>query len=326
MSIRLNEFNVSFACHNMIISCSRRTDIPAFYSDWFFNRISAGYALVQNPLNSNQLSRVSLHPAAVDCIVLWTKNPEPLLGRLSQLQDYNYYFQFTLTPYGQDIEPHLPPKDRIVDTFLKLTDKIGRKRIIWRYDPILLSPCMDTEYHLEEFARLARRLSGYTEKCIVSFVDMYRHLQGKIAGLAIRPPGEVEIRKLAAGIARIANANDIKVETCAEEADLAAYGIQHGKCIDDLLIEEITGRKLKIKKDKRQRELCGCVTSVDIGQYNTCGHLCIYCYANLSRKTAHKNISLHNDKSPLLIGEPSEKQKISNRRGVAQMISIEAAI
>jgi DNA repair photolyase len=237
-----------------------------------------------------------------------------MLDRLYLLQDYSYYFQFTLTPYDNDIEPNLPSKAEIIDTFLRLADKIGKKRVVWRYDPILLSADVGIEYHLEHFARLAGRLSGHTEKCIISFMDMYRHLQTKLASRSIRPPDEVEIRTLAAKIAAIASANDIKVETCAEAADLADYGIKHGRCIDDRLIAELTGRKMKIEKDKRQRKLCGCVASIDIGEYNTCRHLCNYCYANSSPKTAHKNISLHNDEAPLLIGEPNEKGKITNRK------------
>jgi DNA repair photolyase len=304
----------------MIISCSRRTDIPAFYSDWFFNRIHEGYVLIRNPMNRHQLRRLALDPAVIDCIVFWTKNPAPLLDRLHLLKDYNYYFQFTLTPYGKDIEPNLPPKTQIIDTFLKLSDKIGKKKIIWRYDPILLSQSMNIEYHLEHFENLAKRLSEHTGKCIISFMDSYRHLQSKIAGFFIRPPNEIEIRALAEKIAQIASANNIKVETCAEKADLADFGIQHGKCIDDLLISELTGMNLKIEKDKNQRELCGCVESIDIGEYNTCSHLCSYCYANFSQKTVEKNLSLHIDQSPLLVGTINDKQKINERKGAPVLI------
>ncbi len=289
----------------MIISCSRRTDIPAFYSDWFFNRIREGYVLVRNPINSNQLSRVSLDPAVVDCIVFWTKNPAPMLDSLHLLINYNYYFQFTLTPYGKDIEPNLPPKTEILDTFLRLSAKVGKKRIIWRYDPILFSESVNIEYHVEHFTRLAERLSGHTEKCIISFIDMYHHLQGKMAGLSLKPPDEFEMRTLAENIATIASANNIKVETCAEKIDLSDLGIGHGKCIDDHLVAELTGVNLKIAKDKYQRKLCDCVASVDIGEYNTCRHGCRYCYANVNQKKIEKNQSLHYSQSPLLIGDNS---------------------
>ncbi len=287
----------------MIISCSRRTDIPAFYSDWFINRIREGFVLVRNPMNARQVRRISLLPVDVDCIVFWTKNPAPLLDKLYFLNDYHYYFQFTVTPYGKDIEQNIRPKREIVDTFLKLSQEIGREKIIWRYDPIMLSKSMNIEYHLEQFNDLTRRLSGYTEKCIISFLDPYRHIQRRISDLSIRPPDDLEARELAEGMAQIAARHNIKVETCAEKIDLADLGIKHGKCIDDRLIRQLTGRDLKIAKDKYQRELCGCVGSVDIGEYNTCRHLCSYCYANVSPDKVKKNLTLHNDQSPLLIGE-----------------------
>jgi DNA repair photolyase len=289
----------------MIISCSRRTDIPAFYSDWFFNRIREGYVLVRNPMNPKQLRNVSLAPADVDCLVFWTKDPAPLLNRLHLLEDYSYYFQFTLTPYEKDIEPNLPPKSQIIDTFLKLSDKIGKKRIIWRYDPILLSASINIDCHIDRFNELAQRLSFYTEKCVISFIDMYRHNQGKMADHSTRPPDETEMRVLAEKIAQIAGARNIKVETCAEQAELGDLGINHGKCIDDCLISELTGVNLKIGKDKNQRELCGCVASVDIGEYNTCRHGCRYCYANVSQKKIENNCALHKSESPLLIGDNS---------------------
>jgi hypothetical protein len=157
----------------MIISCSRRTDIPAFYGDWFMNRICEEFVLVRNPLNANQVRRISLLPSDIDCIVFWTKDPAPMIDRFNLLQDYSYYFQFTLTPYDKDIEPNLPAKTKIIDTFLGLSDKIGAHRIIWRYDQILLSKRISLGYHVDHFGNMSRRLSGYTEKCIISFVDMY---------------------------------------------------------------------------------------------------------------------------------------------------------
>lgn len=287
----------------MIISCSRRTDIPAFYSDWFINRMREGFVLVRNPMNAAQIRRISLLPADVDCIVFWTKTPAPLLKKIHLLEDYSYYFQFTLTPYGKDIEQNLPPKEELVDTFLALSTKIGKGKIIWRYDPILLSSNIDIDYHLRKFADLATRLSGYTDKCVISFLDMYHHLQSKSAGLSIRPPTETQMRILAENLARIARSCSIKIETCAEKIDLTDLDIEHGKCIDDHLISQLTGTKLQMAKDKYQRKLCGCVTSCDIGQYNTCAHHCLYCYANVSPKKIEKNRLLHNNRSPLLIGE-----------------------
>lgn len=256
---------------------------------------------MRNPMNPKQVKHISLAPPDVDCIVFWTKDPAPMIERLSLLKDYCYYFQFTLTPYGKDIEPNLPPKAEILDTFLRLAGKIGAKRIVWRYDPILLSTSMDIAYHIDCFNDLARRLSGHTEKCIISFMDLYRHLQGGLVHLSLRPPDESEMQVLAKEISPIANSFNMKVETCAEEIDLTDFGIEHGRCIDDRLIAELTGRKLNIAKDKHQRKLCGCVASIDIGEYNTCRHRCRYCYANVSPKKIEKNLYLHDSQSPSLI-------------------------
>lgn len=257
---------------------------------------------VRNPVNPQQVKRVSLAPRDVDCIVFWTKDPAPMLDRLSLLQDYHYYFQFTLTPYGPDIEPNLPPKDQILASFLKLSDQVDKKRVIWRYDPIIFSARMNISYHVEQFGRLARRLSDRTEKCIISFLDIYRHISSRIAEHTLRFPDKEEMRRLAKDIARIARGHKMKVETCAEKIDLAELGIEHGRCIDDRLIAELTGRKLQIGKDKFQRELCGCAASIDIGAYNTCRHLCSYCYANVSPQKVEKNLLLHQDDAALLVG------------------------
>ena len=294
----------------MIISCSRRTDIPAFYSDWFFNRLHEGYVLVRYPLNPHQVGQVSLKPVDVNCIVFWTKDPTPMLDRLHLLKDYHYYFQFTLTPYDTDIEPYLPPKDQILNSFIRLSEQIGKKRIIWRYDPIILSERMNSAYHIEHFGNLARRLSDHTEKCIISFIDMYRHIQSRMASLSLRPPDASEMRMLAENMAEIGGRQKMKIETCAEEIDLADLGIEHGRCIDDRLISELTGTRLKFEKDKSQRKLCGCAAGIDIGDYNTCRHLCSYCYANTSQKTLEKNFDRHDNSGLLLVGETSPPQKI----------------
>lgn len=241
----------------MIISASRRTDIPAFYSDWFFKRIKEGYVLVRNPMNHNIVSKVNLKPEVVDCIVLWTKDPRNMLQRLDRLNRYKYYFQFTLNPYDKEIEPYLPDKEEIIDTFIMLSEKIGRNRVIWRYDPILLSDKIDKDYHLKSFEFLAQKLRGHTEKCMISFVDLYRNVQNKVKQLKVRVPDETEMREMAAKFAEVGRAYGIKIETCAEKADLSELGVSHGKCIDDNLISDLLGKKINPEKDKRQRDACG---------------------------------------------------------------------
>jgi DNA repair photolyase len=286
----------------MIISVSRRTDVPAFYSRWFFHRLQEGFVIACNPINAHQVKRVSLSPEAVDGFVFWTRNAAPMLRELHRLRDYGFYFQFTLTPYGADLEPRLPPMEERIDHFLRLSDRVGAQRVIWRYDPILLSKNVGLDDHLDRFEKIARRLSGYTHKCIISFIDMYRHIQKRVTDLSVAAPGILDMRKLAASIAEMARKAGMKVETCAEGIDLADLGIEHGRCIDARLISEITGKTLNVEKDRRQRKLCGCAASVDIGQYNTCRYLCQYCYANISRKKIEENDAMHEEKSPSLVG------------------------
>ncbi len=287
----------------MIISASRRTDIPAFYSDWFFGRVRERLAEVKNPFNATQLRRVSLAPEDVDCIVFWTKNPAPMLRRLDRLSDYDYYFLFTLTGYGRDVEPNLPSKDGVViPAFLRLADIIGPKRVVWRYDPVFLSPEYPLDFHMEQFNGLARKLTGHTEKCIISFMDTYRNTEKQMSGLLPEEWTEKKMRAAAQGLSRIAHSYGMKMETCAEAVDLSEFGISHASCIDKALVEKITEKKLDIKKDRYQRPECGCAGSVDIGAYNTCPGGCKYCYANYNAGLVRKNIEKFDKTSPGLCG------------------------
>ena len=217
----------------MILSVSRRTDIPNYYSDWFFNRIKEGYLYVKNPMNPHQISSIELSPETVDCIVFWTKNPADMLNRLDELQDYKYYFQYTLTGYGRDIEPNLPNKrEELIQVFQKLSGKIGSEKVIWRYDPILINQRYTIEYHLKAFAEIAAKLQGYTQKSVISFVDLYAKTQRNTRGLNIMQLSDSEIRALAEKLVEIADKNKLVIETCAEQIDLQEIGIKHGSCID----------------------------------------------------------------------------------------------
>ena len=288
----------------MIISASRRTDIPTYYSEWFFNRINDGYVCVRNPMNIHQISKVSLSPEVVDGIVFWTKNPIPMMKRLPELDNrYMYYFQFTLNSNGKDAEANIPSKnDVIIPAFQDLSRMIGAERVIWRYDPIMLTEKYTIDYHVEYFEKIAKRLSGYTKKCIISFVDLYRNTRSNTKELGILPLGNKEMFELAERLVEIAQKNDLTVESCAEKINLDQFGIQHGHCIDCSLFEQLLGYRLNIDKDKNQREECGCMASIDIGMYNTCKNGCKYCYANFSSKSVIGNYSAHDPTSPLISG------------------------
>lgn len=269
-------------------------------------------------MNTHQISKISLSPNVVDGIVFWTKNPIPMLGKLDGLKDYAYYFQFTVNSYGKDVELNVPNKnDIIIPAFRELSKRIGADRVIWRYDPILLTEKYTIDYHVNYFNELAKRLSGYTEKCIISFLDLYRNTQTHLKELNILPLGDKEMFELAERLVEIANKNNLIVESCAEKINLEKFGINHGHCIDCSLFEKILNCKMNLSKDKNQRPECGCMESIDIGAYNTCRNGCRYCYANFSDKTVAKNTSIHNPNSPLIFGEIMPDDKIIERKMVS---------
>ncbi|MDR1636095.1 MAG: DUF1848 domain-containing protein [Treponema sp.] len=285
----------------MIISASRRTDIPAFYSEWFFNRLREGFALARNPMNPLQSRTVPLDPGGLEGIVFWTKNPGPMLPALGKLEAYHYYFQFTLNAYEEDVEPGLPPKGEIMDAFKALSDKIGPRRLVWRYDPILINEKYTLPWHVEKFGEMARALKGRAERVTISFIDLYAKTARNTRGLKIRELRGEEKSAAAGELARIAGENDLAIDACAEDVDLSPWGIGRAKCVDDKLIERISGRPLELKKDRSQRPACRCAASVDIGAYNTCRHGCRYCYANHSDTVVLENARRHDPLSPLLI-------------------------
>ena len=284
----------------MILSASRRTDIPAFFSRWFFNRIEEGFVFVRNPFNRQQVSKIVLSPDLIECIVFWTKNPSnAFIEKLQRLDElgYKYYFQFTLTSYDQTIEINVPRKKEVIEKFRRISEGVGRKRIIWRYDPILLSGHFDMEYHKKYFEYLARVLSPYTEKCIISFLDFYPKIEKVLSAQGVSRMTPEEMTELAGIISSIAVRYNLKVECCCEEIDLSQFGITKSHCIDGEVIQKITGKDIGFKQDKNQRAGCGCVPSVDIGVYNTCRHNCIYCYAN---RSCDVQILDYDEDSPLL--------------------------
>jgi hypothetical protein len=305
----------------VIISASRRTDIPAFYSDWFLDKIQQGYVMVRNRVNYHQVSKVSLTPEVVDCIVFWTKNPAPMLDKLDSLRKYPFYFQFTLTPYNGAVETHIACKEAIIDSFVALSKKVGKRRVIWRYDPIFLTDYMDLNYHLKAFEFLIRQLGDYTDKCVISFIDYYKHIKKNFESLRIKSLPENIIREVAHGFADVAHSHGLTIESCAEDIDLSGLGINHGKCIDDKLISEIIGTDIIAEKDGTQRKSCGCVASIDIGSYNTCDHRCLYCYANFSRKMVEKHMAEHDPASPLLTGRICGDDTITERKAASCKIA-----
>ncbi len=283
----------------MIISASRRTDIPAFYSDWFMERIREGHFLRVNPFNRSQTKQISLAPDDVEAIVFWSKHPRPLLAHLRELDQrgHRYYFQVTLNPYDTAFEPNLPALAERIATMRSLAEQIGPERLVWRYDPVILSNVTPAAWHLEKAAELAQLLDGASGRLVFSFCDFYgkgpgrfrRALQG--SGIAVEditaPEQREALEMVAKGFKEIADRQRMAIFSCCEEVDLAGFGIEHGACIDARLIRTLFKRSGTAARDRNQRSVCGCAASADMGFYNSCPFRCAYCYANLGSVSAH---------------------------------------
>ncbi len=297
----------------MIISASRRTDIPAFYSNWFLNRISDGYILVRNPLFPKIVTKVVLDPKKIDAIIFWTKNPELLIEKLPELDErgFFFYFLFTITPYGKELEPNIPANDLLIQTFKHLSWLIGKDRVIWRYDPIILSDVIDSNFHLDKFYNLASSLKGATSECIVSFIVPYKKCLRNMPEMKIDNIDVQRKTTLLHSLKHIAENFDIKLTLCADENDIE--NIEPSCCIDIALINRLTGKRLPYKKDPGQRINCNCAESIDIGAYNSCMHNCLYCYANYDTEKVKETIHFHKLKSPMLIGDLSGNEQIKTK-------------
>ena len=293
----------------MIISASRRTDIPAFYAEWFMNRIHAGFCEVQNPYNPHQVSLISLRAEDVDVIVFWTRNPKPLMPRLSELDSlgYRYYFLYTLMNNPRYLDPNMPGEEARIDAFRELADMIGPDKVIWRYDPIVLANDTTQEFHLQAYEKIASFLSGYTKRSIISFVDFYRKIQKRLdkighEGHFIERPKPETVTDIMKNLLEIAHKYGMEIYSCAEEEEYQTFGVTPSKCIDDQLIRKLFNISVTDKKDTTQRKACHCVESRDIGSYNTCIYRCVYCYATSNFDRALHNHKLHNPESSQLLG------------------------
>lgn len=296
----------------MILSASRRTDIPAFYGEWFVNRLREGFVCVRNPFNYHQVSKIILSPENVDCIVFWTKDARGFIKYLDEIDKlgYKYYFQYTITPYDNSIELGISEKSDIIENFKILSNRLGSDRVLWRYDPILFANEIDLTYHIKKFQNMVSILKDYIESVTISFLDSYIKTGKRTDFLKILSKEQmIEVGNAFASIAKAAN---LKIKTCAEE--IVFYnGIEKASCIDKTLIERFAGMPINAKKDKNQRRECLCVESIDIGEYDTCKHLCNYCYANGCEKKIINKCSRHIVSSPLLIGQIEKEDIIKEK-------------
>ncbi len=291
----------------MIISASRRTDIPRYYAEWFIHRVRAGYCRVPNPFNPKRASRVDLRPEAVDAFVFWTRYPKLLMPFLAELErsEFKFYFQYTITNYPGQYEPGAAPLQQVIDCFKALAQQLGPRRVIWRYDPILFSDDCTLAFHQKNFEFLCAQLCGSTRKVVISFLDEYRKTLLRMRTAKIPYQGDALLHHglapLLQHIMAVAESNQMNVASCAEPEVVQSYGISTDRCIDDRLLKSEFGLNLNYQKDPGQRPLCGCMRSRDIGVNNTCAAGCLYCYATHNPEEARIRCRHHDVNAESLV-------------------------
>jgi hypothetical protein len=297
----------------MIVSTGMRTDIPAYFSEWFYRRIREGYVLTRNPYYREQVTRYQLNPDVVDCISFCTKNPAPMLGRLSEISQFGQFWFVTITPYGKEIEPNVPDKKQVMDSLIRLSSLVGISSVGWRYDPIFLTEKYNLEFHIRSFEQMAACLSGAVDHCVISFLDLYEKTKRNFP--QSREVGRQEREWIGKEFVRIGEKYNIKIRTCCEGTELARFGVDVSGCMTQQVMERAIGAGISIPtKKKSVREGCACLFGNDIGMYNTCSHGCVYCYANYDMASVRQNIRQHHPDSPLLIGTVREEDKIRDAK------------
>lgn len=294
----------------MILFASGRTDIPAFYSNWFINRVKAGFVDVRNPFNQKLVSRIYF--SDVDLIMFCSKNPLPMINKLDILK-VPVLFHVTITSYGKDVEPNIPDKRLIIEGVKKLSLVLGIDNVVVRYDPIFLSDKYNVDYHIKAFDKLCKNLNGYVNKIIVSFMDEYKNVRSNKNILKYRTFTREDYKRIGEAFSKSAMDNGMSVQTCFEDEDLTQYGFVKGECLSHELAYILTGKKFKSSNVRKEKK-CECVQMVDIGDYNSCMHMCKYCYANYDEKAVSSNFERHDDNSSLLIGNIQSDDVIKVRK------------
>ena len=289
-----------------IISASRRTDIPSFYSRWFIERLRAGYVLVRNPFNYSQIRKVSLLPQDVSAIVFWTRDATPLIPFFDEIESKLIPFSFlwTITAYPKELEPNGVGLERGIETFIQVAERVGKNRMAVRYDPIIISKKFTPEWHFKVFSKIVRKLKNYTSRIIISILTPYPTVMSRLKRIdetiVTNPLDRDDVRELLVGMSKIAKQNDIPISACSMGGAMKEMGIEDAPCIDPVWLSNGLGIKVKYKKDKGQRHNCLCTESIDIGSYDTCPRMCMYCYAFKSRRRVLRNFLKHDVSSDIL--------------------------
>lgn len=294
----------------MILNVSGRTDIVAFYTEWFMNRYKEGFVDVRNPFNPKMISRIYFED--VDAILFCTKNPKPILDKI-YLINKPILFHVTLTSYKKDVELNVPNKNDVINSIKQLSTIIGIDNLYVRYDPIFINDKYTIEYHIKAFEKLCTLLNGYVKQFIVSFIDDYKNVRKNENILNYKEFSEDDYKMLGINFSNIAKKNNMTVQTCFEDRNLVEYGFKKGECISYELAYKLTGKTNFKKWTARKGNKCNCVQMVDIGTYNSCKHFCKYCYANFDEGIVNSNFLKHDINSTLLIGNIIEGDVIKRR-------------
>ncbi len=297
----------------MILSASMRTDIPAFYSKWFMNRVREGYVYVRNPYYRNKVTKYIISPKVIDLLCFGTKNPHPMLDYIDEIkQNYKMIWYITITPYGKDIEPNVPDKKQVIEDVKTLSNKLGYESIMIRYDPICMNEKFNVSKHIYAFEKLVKQLKGYIHNITISFLDIYEKVKKNAPDL--RAPTKEEEIELAKAFTKIGKENGMMVHGCCEDRELGEYGLDMAGCMSKSIVERVCGYRLNPPKSSNMRGACNCLMGHDIGAYNSCMHLCRYCYANYNQKVVMENVKKHDPNSPFLIGSFMEGDILSEAK------------
>lgn len=295
----------------MILNTGARTDTVQYFSEWLLKRFEEGFVYTRNPLFPHKVTRYELSPDKIDAVLFCSKNYAPILPRLREITDkYRTYFHYTITAYGKDIEPGVPSIDESIRTLYELEKIVGKNRISWRYDPVLLTSNYTPKRHLETFGCMAEKLAPHIDRCIFSFVEMYKKISVNMPELI--PMTVADRTFIAEGMGKIAARYGIRLQTCGTNGDYSRFGIHSSGCVTAEILGKANGCEFRSVRHKGMREGCHCIESRDIGAYDTCLNGCKYCYANKSPQKARDNFILHDPDSPLLLGHLEKDDSLSD--------------
>lgn len=294
----------------MIINTGSRTDTVQYYSEWLLKRFEEGFVYSRNPLFPNKVTRYELNPDVLDCVIFCSKNYEPILPHIKSISDkFNTYFHYTITAYGKDIEPNVPSIDESIQTLIKLSEIVGKQRIAWRYDPVLLTEKYTKDVHYKTFDYMAEKISPHIDRCIFSFVEMYKKLKTNMPEIILL--NQDDKNEIAKNIGGISKKYNMVIQTCATNGNYEQYNIKPSGCMTSEILGNANNVTFKKLKHAGTRRDCNCMENRNIGDYDTCPNGCKYCYANQNPEIALENFKNHKPNFDMILGNLNETDEVS---------------